>query len=427
MRSFSNVLLEDKIVTVVGFARSGQAAASLVLREGGRVKISEQKDDQTIHAAFREWPERHRVAVEFGGHREQFIRGSYMVVVSPGVPRNAPVIAWARSEGIPVIGELELAWQFCPGKVIGVTGSNGKTTVSTLIARILEAAGQEVCLCGNIGRPLSAFVEKMNKDTWAVVEISSFQLETIQSFRPRVALWLNFSPNHMDRHADMDEYFAAKKTIFLNQTAEDFAVLNFGEERLRALKGELKARVAFFADPQQKEDVGTDNPNFLAAVRVAEILGIRKDSALQTCLDFKGVEHRLERVRRLDGVEYVNDSKATTVESGRWALQSLERPIVMISGGRDKNSDFTELKEMVAARVKHLVLIGEARRKMAKAWKGAVPIEESATLPEAVNRARALADTGDCILLCPMCASFDMFKDYEDRGRVFKDLVNRLT
>lgn len=421
--------LKHKKVTIIGAARSGIAVANAVLRLGGYPKISESKPlDQCRDAIngvspFQELSDPARVTIETGGHTRAFVQDSDYVVLSPGVRWDALPVQWARACGIEVMGEVEFAFRLCPCPVVAITGSNGKTTTSTVIAEILKRAGRQVCLCGNIGSPFSKHVLDLKPSDTVVLEISSFQLESTIHFKPRVAVWTNFSQNHLDRHKDLEEYFQAKCKIFANQDAQDFAVLNFLDPQHRKL-AKLKAKVLFFNTPDKP--AGVENPNYLAAIKVAHALGISDEISLKTFSEFKGVEHRLEFVRNFKGVDFINDSKSTTVEAGRWALERAHKPTVMICGGLDKHLDYSPLKSLVAQKVKHMIAIGQARDIMKHTFGDLVPVDTVGSLQEAVSAAHRLARSGECVLLSPMCASFDMFKDYEQRGEVFKGIVNGL-
>jgi len=416
--------LKNKKVTIIGAARSGVAAANAVLRLGGVAKISDNKKSDEFNAQLDGIASREKLLVEAGGHSKGFIQDSDYVVLSPGVRPDAVAVKWARQRGIEVMGEVEFAFRLCPCPVVAVTGSNGKTTTSTVIAEIIKRAGRCVCLCGNIGEPFSKHVLDLRPTDTVVLEISSFQLESTIHFKPFVAVWTNFSQNHLDRHKDLEEYFQAKAKIFVNQDAKDFAVLNQAQPESRQLAEKLKAQVLFFNTPDKPE--GVDNPNYLAAMQAARALGIGEDVCLKTFSQFKGVEHRLEFVRDLEGVDFINDSKSTTVEAGRWALERTPKPMVMICGGLDKHLDYSPLKSLVAKKVKHMIAIGQAREIMKSTFGEVVAVETASSLDEAVKTARKIARSGECVLLSPMCASFDMFKDYEHRGRVFKEIVNNL-
>ncbi|MFZ5799873.1 MAG: UDP-N-acetylmuramoyl-L-alanine--D-glutamate ligase [Candidatus Omnitrophota bacterium] len=416
--------LKGKKVTILGFARSGREAAQLAAKHGAKIRISDQADTPQIRQAIEDCLFKD-IAVQLGGHSERFIQDSDWVILSPGIRLDSPAVKWAAKKNIPVISEIELGFYFCPAKIIAITGSNGKTTVTTLVAEVLKKTGRQVFACGNIGNPFSGIVDKLASDDLVSLEVSSFQLETIVKFRPYVAVFLNFSRNHLDRHADMKEYLLQKRRIFMNQTADDWAVLNYEEPVVKGLAKDLKAKTVFFNSPSDKDNA-ISNPNFLAAQAVGEIFKVSQEDCLEVFDNFKGAEHRLEFVRNFQGVDYINDSKATTVESAVWALNQLDKPVIMICGGRDKGLDFASIRELVKARVKEMVIIGEAKEKLKKAFDGALPLKEAKDLKEAVSWAARLAQSGDCVLLCPMCASFDMFANFEERGRVFKDLVRRL-
>ena len=413
--------INQKIVTILGAQRSGQALARLVVRLGGCAKISEYNSDDSVSVDFKQWAAKHNVPLELGGHTQEFITRSDMIVLSPGVPLTSDAVQWATANSIPVLGEIEFAWQLCSKPVIAVTGSNGKTTVVTLIHKMLEASGRRSCLCGNVGMPFSDFVLDLDDKDYVVLEVSSFQMESIQTFRPFIGVLLNFSQNHLDRHADLKEYWEAKTRMFMNQTSEDHAVLNAQDTRCVPLADQLKAQVSLF----NEEDKGI-NPNYQAVQTVAKILNIDAQVCQDVFSTFEGVEHRLERVRTLAGVEFINDSKATTAEAGRWALRNLHQPIIMLCGGRDKNIDFSSLQEDVRQKVKTMVVFGEAKEKLKQTFANIVDVKEEHSLGDAVEQARKSAQEGDCVVLSPMCASFDMFKDYEERGRVFKEIVNNL-
>jgi len=416
----------NKKVTVLGAARSGLAAAALLGRKGAKVYVSEQGGIEKFPSDFLSWARAAGVQIEVGGHTREFIAGSALVVPSPGVPFLAPPLVWAREQGIKIWGEIELAFHYCPPPVIAVTGSNGKTTVVTLITQVLNAAGKKAVLCGNVGTPFCDCVDKLADADFVVLEVSSFQLETIEDFRPFIGVCLNFSQNHLDRHKDMEEYFNAKKRLFENQGPGDYAVLNEQCELFKEAAQAFRSQVVFFNRPGEAPAAAGGNPNFSAVLAVSRTLGIADDIDWGVFRSFPGVEHRLEKVRILDGVEYINDSKATTVEAGRWALESLERPVVLICGGRDKHLDYSVLAGLVGRKVKAMIAIGEARGIFRQAFAGCVPFEEAGSMAAAVALARQKAREGDCVLLSPMCASFDMFKNFEERGVVFKSLVRDL-
>jgi UDP-N-acetylmuramoylalanine--D-glutamate ligase len=409
----------NKKITIVGLARSGVACANLLCTLGAEISLSDSKDNADTRANAAKLKSKD-IKLELGAHTPDFIRGQDLLIVSPGIPNNALPLTWARQAKIPVISEIEAGWLLCPAVVIAVTGSNGKTTVTTLIGKILEAAGKRVFILGNIGNPFCAELENIKEGDFVSLEVSSFQLENIDKFKPKIALILNFSPNHLDRHKDMREYLDAKKRIFLNQDASDCLILNKRDSALRELAVLARSNVVYF-----EEGRGL-NPNQSAALEVGSVLGINRQTCMEVFSKFKGVEHRLESVAQVGGVEFINDSKSTTVESTAWALGVLKKPVILIAGGRDKNLDYSVISSLLRGRVKSLILIGEAKEKIRQALNGFSAIEDAATLKEALELARLRSQPGDCVLLSPMCASFDMFSDFEDRGRQFKKIVGQL-
>lgn len=436
--------IAQRKVTILGGKRSAMGLAQLVLRQKGIPKISEHAQESTMDEAFLKFIKDNKVATEFGGHTKKFIEDSDIVVLSPGVRFDSEPVRWAQNKDILVLGEIEFAYQFCSKPVIAVTGSNGKTTTVNLITEVLKKAGKRPCLCGNVGAAFSGFVLDMEEVDYVVLEVSSFQLESlldphsafrqkkrkafyVEGFKPLIGVILNFSQNHLDRHKDLKEYFDAKSRLFLNQTQDEFAVLNFNDERLQSLSKMLPSQIRFFDSSEQRQKIKIKNPNQLAVIVVAQILNIPVDVCLEVFQDFKGVEHRLELVRVLDGVDYINDSKATTAEASRWALTNIDKPILMICGGRDKHIDFSVLRNIVQKKVKKMYVIGEAREKLKEAFKDVVSLNDCESLEAAVERARRESKAGDCIVLSPMCTSFDMFRDYEHRGKVFKKIVSDLS
>ena len=412
-----------KKVAVVGLARSGVAASFLLRSLGAEVFVTDSSSNDKLKEVARGLI-RDGIKVELGAHTLDFIRGKDLVVVSPGVSDKSQAIIWAKGFNIPIIGEIELAWQLMPqAEVVAITGTNGKTTVTSLIAKVLEADGKKAHTLGNIGKPFSREIGQIRKGDFVSLEVSSFQLEKIAKFKPRVAVILNFTPDHLDRYRDMSEYLSAKKRIFLNQDENDYLVLNYDDLTLRALAKEARARVIFFSAQDNSDNL---NSNQLAVMAVAKALGISENICLEVFRNFKGVEHRLEQVRVLKDIEFINDSKATNVDSAVWALRNTRKPAIMIAGGRDKNSDYGTISDLIRGKVKLLVLIGEAREKIHSALGGVLPIKEAGTLDEAISLSYNQAKSGDCVLFSPMCASFDMFDNYEHRGRVFKEIVNKL-
>lgn len=433
----------------MGAARSGLAAARLLKRKGAQVFVSDNgaRGKKQEAVAFLE---KEGIPFEFGQHSARAFDADFCVL-SPGIPVSSSVVQAMLEKGIPVYSEIEVASWFFKGSLIAVTGSNGKTTTTTLIGQMLRQVDPKAIVAGNIGQPFSDFVEDSRPNTWSVVEVSSFQLETIDTFHPSQVVLLNFAPNHLDRYPNYDAYKNAKWRVTMNLQEQDVFVYNAADPEIVKRLPELNCRKTGFhiegdtsADAYFTQNAlwihgekwidvremglrGLHNyMNAMAAILAAQNAGVPKDAILQVLRTFQGVEHRLEFVRELDGVKFINDSKATTVESLYYALQSFEQPIILIAGGKDKGSDFTRLNDSIKQKVKMMVLIGKATGKMEKAWQGLKPIIKAKTLREAVEQAFCQAEPGEVVLLSPACASFDMFNDFEDRGRQFKQIVNEL-
>ena len=437
-------------VVVVGAARSGVAAAHLLMRRGASVVLTDTRDEIDPADELR----RAGVVLELGGHRTETLQSADLIVLSPGVsPRQADVAA-ARAAGVPVIGELELASRWLAGRIIAVTGTKGKSTTTTLIGKMLEAGGLKALVGGNSGVPLSSQVEASTRDVIHVVEASSFQLETTEQFRPWIAVLLNLSADHLDRHASLEEYAAAKGRIFSNQQADDVAIVNVDDAPARAL-AQTRARllplspsaaiadgIVVTADTIAHRRGGVDTPlvpvaavrllgrhlltDVAAAAAVAEIAGVDTEAMVRAVEGFTGLEHALEPVSSIQGVGFVNDSKATNIESAARAIESIDQGLVVILGGRFKGGDFSARRAPLLARKATVVAIGEAAPLVAAALSSSVPVRLAATMDEAVRIGFASAPPGGTVLLAPACASFDMFADYAERGRRFKDAVARL-
>ena len=446
--------LKDKRVLVVGLGKSGVASALFLKAHGARVTVSDTKSGDELRNEIPVLLD-HGITVETGGHGERTFRGQDLIVVSPGVPVDAAQLVQAWALGESVIGEIELAAQFLPGPIVAITGSNGKTTTTTLTGEILSAGGLPTLVGGNIGTPAISLAERAKPETVIVLEVSSFQLETIQTFRPTVAVVLNVTPDHLDRHRTLDAYVNAKARIFENQQPRDFAVLNMDDPTCVAMGPRTRAQVFWFS--RQKEVAlgacvrdgmivfrdGTgerevlpvaDIPlkglhnleNVLAAVCAGALMGCAPEKIRQAVRDFKAVEHRLEFVATIRGVDYYNDSKATNVDATIKALESFPANIHLILGGKDKGSDYTALNELLQKRAKRVYTIGAAAEKIESQIKG-VEVVHAETLENALRKANAVAQAGDVVLLAPACASFDQFKNYEQRGQVFKEIVRGLS
>ena len=441
--------VSDKKITVLGAARSGLAAARLLKEKGATVFVSDLAAREAKEEAAR-FLEQHHIPHEFGGHSERVFDCDF-AVLSPGIPVRSEVVQSLLKKNVPVWSEIEAAFWFCRSPLIAVTGSNGKTTTTTLIGEMLRKKYSGAILAGNIGQPLSDYVADSRPDQWGVVEVSSFQLETIETFHPRQAVVLNFAPNHLDRYDSYRDYIEAKWRVTMNLTADDMLIYNAGDQPLSDKAQQLKAhkmgftiepdsdQAAFFRDGKiylhgselidTKEMIlrGPHNyQNAMAAALAAHNAGIDVEDIRAVLRTFAGIEHRLEFVAEVNGVRFVNDSKATTVESLAVALQSFDQPIVLIAGGKDKGSDFTRLNDLIKQKVKQLVLIGQAADKMAAAWQDLRPVYKAPDFRQAVQSAFQFAQPGEVVLLSPACASFDMFRDFEDRGRQFKQLVMEL-
>jgi UDP-N-acetylmuramoylalanine--D-glutamate ligase len=447
--------VKGKRALVVGLGKSGVASALFLEARGAKVAVSDAKSPELLREEIPLLLD-HGISVETGQHGERTFRDQDLIVISPGVPFDMAQLVHARANGIQIIGEVELAARYLKGHIAAITGSNGKTTTTSLAGEIIAAGGRKALVGGNIGTPAITFVDQSTDDTWLVLEISSFQLETVESFHPQIAVVLNITPDHLDRHHTFDNYAAAKARIFENQTAGDFAVLNADNEPCVAMASKTKAAVRWFSrlkevasgafvrgdrifwrdgDDKGEHEImplgeislkGAHNvENVLAAVSVGVLAGIADEKIRSAVAAFKAVEHRLEYVATVRGVEYYNDSKATNVDATIKAVESFPGRIHLILGGKDKGSDYSVLNSLLKERVKRVYTIGAAAGKIESQASG-TEIVSAGTLELAVRRASESATAGDIVLLAPACASFDQFESYEQRGRVFKDLVHQL-
>lgn len=443
---------------VLGAGRSGTASARFLAERGAIVALHDTKDIETWTEAARSLKESHNVGLISGQLPSWLLDQIGLVVISPGVPTNTiPARYVDRKDGL-VIGEVELAYRFLKGRIVGITGSNGKTTTTTLIGELLKNAGIVTQVGGNIGTPLLNLAETSTEDTWTVVELSSFQLETIKEFHPNVAICLNVTPNHLDRYDSFTDYAAAKHRIFMNQAADDVAVLNADDEITASWARGLKANVVQFSVRREldeglflrgrelvcrnggKEKVLTTRDeiflrglhnveNVLAALAAGLACGADPASMRETIANFKGVEHRIEYVDTINGVAFYNDSKATSVDATVKALEAMaeaDGKTVLILGGRGKNAPYAPLIPLIENSVRGIVVIGEDSENIESQLRGIAEIVRGGTLEDAVERSAAIAEKGDVVLLAPACASFDMFGSFEERGRVFKEAVKRL-
>ena len=409
---------KDRNITVVGLGKSGFACARLLYNIGARVSVTEKDKNSQVMRYVRQLPS--SISKELGRHTPQFIQGRDLIITSPGVDEKSQPLIWAGQFGIPVISEIECAWFLCPAKVIAITGTNGKTTTTTLIGRVLSAAGCKTFVLGNIGTPFSAEVPKMLPPDFVSLEISSFQLETIRRFKPMISVILNFTPDHLDRYPDLSKYLSVKSRIFMNQDESDYLVLNQNNHLVRDLAKRSKAKVVYFDESMHP------NSNFAAVKAVVSILGIDLNLCDDVFRTFRGLPHRLEKIAKFKYREFINDSKATNPDATAFALRNISKPIILIVGGRDKGLDFSLIQNLICQRTKALILIGEAKDKIRQIFQRRLPVTDACDLVEAVKFAFEQSQPGDCILLSPMCSSFDMFKDYEHRGEVFRQAAESL-
>jgi UDP-N-acetylmuramoylalanine--D-glutamate ligase len=446
--------LKGKKVLVVGLGKSGLAAALFLRRRGAHVTVSDVRSNEALAKDIPALLEE-GIMVETGGHGLLTFRRQDLIVVSPGVPLNTPELAQVKSFGLRVIGELELAARFLKGKTLAITGSNGKTTTTSLVGEILEKAGIPTLVGGNIGVPVVALIDQSTDDTWSVLEVSSFQLESTERFHPAIAVILNITPDHLDRHGSFENYALAKERIFAAQNENDFVILNADNARAAQAAARSVARVYFFSVEHSVlqgawvEDgflvyrPGKDQPtekimplsgvplkgahnveNVLAAACASRLAGATAEQVRSGVESFQAVEHRLEFVAKIKGVDFYNDSKATNVDATAKAVASFSSGIHLILGGKDKNSDYTQLAQLLRARVRAVYTIGSAAAKIENELRGVVSILSCETLDNAVSAAASAARPGEVVLLAPACSSFDQFENYEQRGKVFKELVN---
>jgi UDP-N-acetylmuramoylalanine--D-glutamate ligase len=438
-------------VVVVGAARSGIAAAELLQRRGAHVVLTERRDSFEQVSALRDAG----IDLELGGHTEATFAAANLIVTSPGVPPEEPSLVAARARGIEVIGELELASRWLRGRVIAVTGTKGKSTTTTLLGRMVAAAGKAVLVGGNIGVPLSSQVDESTPATIHAVEVSSFQLETTTTFRPWIALWLNLADDHLDRHPNVEAYAAAKARIFANQRQGDWAVVNVDDPIVMAhSQGIAATRVGFSPFGTTRDGFSVDGEwivrrtgtaaerlvpvssveltgrhmlgNVVAAIAVASVAGIDTDAMRSALAGFHGLEHVMEPAGRVGDVTFVNDSKATNIEAARRSIESFSGGVVALIGGHFKGGDFRDLRDVLASKGRAVVAMGEAAPLVREALADVVPVVSATSMEEAVERGYEAARPDGVVLLAPACASFDWFRDYAERGRVFKEEVGRL-
>ncbi len=462
------VNLNRKKVLVVGLGMTGLATARFLHHRGAMVTVTDITAEKDLAASVQEL---HQLGIrtELGGHRRNSFESSDLIVISPGVPHTHDFMAGARQKGIPVIGEIELASRFIREPIIAITGTNGKTTTTSLLGEMLVQCGMRVFVGGNIGNPLIGYVDRDEKTDWIVLEISSFQLDTIDSFRPDVGILLNITADHLDRYADMAGYAASKGRIFENQTPKDIAILNGADPYLLSETAKIHSRKWMFNGPMAPAEGaqikgnallfsftscphrkakspcflpapgslrldlsesrlrGKHNRENICAAALAAIAAGGDVRDIQIALNrFTGLSHRIQFIQTVNGITYVDDSKATNVDAVYRALESFQEPVVLIMGGRDKGGDYGILVKLMQNRVKHLILLGEAGERIFTALGNHVPTERASSMREAVNTAHRVAAAGDVVLLSPACSSFDMFRSYAHRGDVFQSEVKRL-
>ncbi|MDX6767688.1 MAG: UDP-N-acetylmuramoyl-L-alanine--D-glutamate ligase [Candidatus Methylacidiphilales bacterium] len=432
-----------KQVVVLGMGESGRAAAELLVTKGADVIIRDSKMNERIErVAERLRPQGVRVEVQPRPFHPCRID---LGVLSPGIDPSVPLVSQLRADKVPIISEIELAFRFCEKPVVAITGTNGKSTTTELIAAVLTAGGKRTEACGNIGKPFSDVARNAEDLDVITLEVSSFQLEAIETFRPRMAVFLNFAPDHLDRYRDMDEYWKAKLRIFENQGPDDFALVNsdlslpflaarritfnaYGREAEYTFRDGWLCRHDKKIIEQSKTSLrGPHNAeNQLAALALGDLYGIDHETVAGVFASYRALPHRCELVRQIEGVDYVNDSKATNLHSLESALQGMSTPCVLIAGGKDKGFDYAAIKDLVGRHVAHAVLIGEAQSRMVEAWGQRTRCHRAVDLADAVQTARRLARPGQTVLLSPGCSSYDMFKNFEERGQLFRELVKDL-
>lgn len=448
--------LENKKVLVCGMAKSGIAAARLLKKKGAAVTVQDAKTEDLLGDTPAELRSE-GIELILGRNPEEEVDNFDMLVMSPGVPLDLTFVKKAAALGKKIIGETELGWQYAKSPFIGITGTNGKTTTTTLVGEIMKNAGKLAAVVGNIGTPLTECVENSSPDDWFVAELSSFQLETIEGFRPAVSAVLNITPDHLNRHKTLENYIKAKERVFENQTDADFLVLNYNDPATRDMANRTRAKVIFFSLDGELEDGvysdgtsmyirtmgydekvldikemnilgGHNTENAMAAIACGVCAGVPLDIIRKTLREFTAVEHRIEFVAEVGGVKYYNDSKGTNPDASIKAVMAMERPICLIAGGYDKGSDFAEWIDTFKGRVKYVAVIGAVKEKICSALDkaGFTSYDRADDFNQAMELCTRNAASGDCVLLSPACASWDMFKSYEQRGHVFKDYVHSL-
>jgi UDP-N-acetylmuramoylalanine--D-glutamate ligase len=446
--------VEGKKISIVGAARSGFGAAKLIKRLGGIPFVSDLSTEEKIKDSLDQL-KKENIDFEFGGHSDK-LYDTALMIVSPGVPNDSEVLNNARQKGIKLVSEVEFAYHYCKGKIIAITGTNGKTTTASLCGHVFNTCGMKTHLAGNIGLAFSEIVLDVKEGEFVSLEVSSFQLDLIDNFKPAAALILNITPDHLNRYENsLQKYSESKQRIYENQDEEDFLILNKDSQPVMNYLAEHKSKSFFFSLNEEQNDGcffsdgevifringketfrcsrndinirGEHNlANAMAVICAAKVFNLNNDGIIKGLQTFESVEHRLELVREIDGVKFVNDSKATNVDSVWYALKSFDEPILLILGGQDKGNDYEQIKNLVLQKVKKIYAIGSSAEKVFSFFHHDVKVEIEKSMEDAVNKANSEAKSGDVVLLSPACASFDMFNNYEHRGKVFKEAVNKL-
>ncbi len=438
----------DKKTLVVGLGVSGVAAAELLFSRGAHVWVTEEGSSDVLNKRASDL-ETKGIKVEIGGHTEEFVLGAELIVVSPGVDHNDFLKKWPLCDGIPMIGELELGYLFCESPIIAITGTNGKSTTTELIGNMFTISGRDTIVCGNIGNPLSGEIDSISTDSVTVAEVSSFQLETMKAFRPHIAILLNVAEDHYDRHGGFDAYKEVKFRIFENQEASDWAIIHHSLIS-DPMIGKIKGRVLFYGaggtaayvdaggdividlngkkkavlNSAQVHLQGEHNlENITCSILAAKILGLSDENIKNGIASFKALYHRFESVGIFNGIEFIDDSKATNIDATRRALESVGKKVVLIAGGVDKGGDYTAILPVVKEKVKAMVAMGEARTKISEAYMGSLPVILAENMADSIEKAVKQASDDEVVLLSPMCSSFDMYSSYKERGNDFQNKV----
>jgi len=441
-------------ISVIGAARSGVGAAKLIKRLGGIPFVSDVSQEQKIKKALNQLTHE-KINFEFGGHSDRVYETS-LIIISPGVPNDSQVVQNARAKGIKLMSEVELAYHYCKGKIIAITGTNGKTTTTSLCGHVFNACGYKTHVAGNIGLAFSEIVLDVKESEFVSLEVSSFQLDLIEQFKPSAALILNITPDHLNRYENsIDKYAQSKQRIYKNQNENDFLILNKDSKTVMKYLSEHKSKSIYFSLNEEQNDGcyfsdgeaifrlngnetfrcsrndinirGEHNlSNAMSVISAAKVFNLDNAGIVKGLQSFESVEHRLELVREIAGVKYINDSKATNVDSVWFALKSFDEPVLLILGGQDKGNDYNQIKNLVLEKVKKIYAIGSSAEKIFNFFHHDVKVEIEKSLEDAINSASRETISGDVVLLSPACASFDMFDNYEHRGRVFKEAVNKL-